>query len=1078
MKGLPYRIGLDIGTNSIGWCVLRLDDQDQPQQILRTGVRIFSEGRKPKDLASLAADRRKARQMRRRHDRVLKRQTRFMGLLIRFGLMPEDDGERLALSALDPYALRKKGLDQPLTTHELGRALYHLAKRRGFQSSRKSKSEDAEKESGKVNSAIGRLKDLLELHNCRTVGELFAYRLERGEPVRVRKDANEEYPFYPQRALVAEEFDLLWQAQSSHHPAHCTEVAYRELRDTLLFQRPLKPVEPGRCRFEPDEPRIPVCSPLFQRYRILADLNHLRIHHDGEERALSLEQRDTLAAALTTRVADKPMTFEDMRKHLKLPRGTAFNFDKDVKRKGFKGDATASIAAALGARWSELNDLQQEAIAVLIEAAADDEQLDAALIALPRNLEASKKIIRSSDNPQRIQPWLDALAALPIGFDEATLKAFLKISLPEDYASLSRKALQRIVPVLEAEVVTYDKAVKQAGYDDHADFYDGVIHPRLPYYGKVLNAYVAPHPRRHEVQGLPDDDKPEQMHLVEKYYGRIANPTVHIGLGQLRQLVNAIIRRWGPPQQIVVELTREFGMSGKRRNELKIEQADRQKNNERIDAELTRLGERINRDNRERYKLWEELGSDDPLRRLCVYSGQKLCLTPNPDAYCVFSSQVEIDHVLPFSRTLDDSLGNKILCIAEANRIKAGDSPHEAFVGGRAGHDWDAILERAKALPVRKQQRFKPDAVDTFLGERGFLDRHLNDTAYLSRVARQYLTAVCPPDQVWVSSGRLTGMLRGLWGLPKDREDHRHHAVDAAVISVCDRRVIQRMAYAAKAAESAGQYRKFKEFPEPWPGFREQLLTWREAMVISHKPDRGAQGGLHNDTNYGMRVPSSKKGQAPIVAHRVPIESIELNNVEVIPGKKGRPAAKVADAVLRERLYRLLLGKNSVEAKKALVEFSKETKIRRVIVHERLSVEPIREAYGEKRPYRYVATAGNHCLLIYRTKADRWEADVITVFDANRRGFDLMRQRGPNGEEVVMRLHKDDMVRLEVDGAMAVMRVVKMSEKSVFLADHREANASANNRYKEYSAEQLRKAAARGVGVDVLGYVNDAGFRP
>jgi CRISPR-associated endonuclease Csn1 len=1080
MKGIPYRIGLDIGTNSIGWCVFRLDENDQPQTILRTGVRIFSEGRRPKDLASLAADRRQARQMRRRHDRVLKRQTWFIRHLIQFGLMPEDDGERLALSALDPYLLRKKGLYEPLTTYELGRALYHLAKRRGFQSSRKTKGTEAENETGKVNTAVARLQRVLKEDECQTVGEWFAKRRERGEPVRVRQNADGEYPFYPQRALVAEEFDLLWHKQAPYHPRQCTDEAYRELRYTLLLQRPLKPVEPGRCRFEPDQPRIPVCSPLFQRYRILADLNHLRIRYDGEDRILTVEQRNILAEALHAYIAEKnaPMSFKQMQQHLKLPRGTTFNFEKDPKRKGFKADANAPIAIALGKRWTQLSNLQQEAIAVLIEAAADDEQLDGALAALPTDLTPTRKIIRSTDNPSRIQPWLEALARLPFEFDAQTRQALLKVSLPDDYGSLSRKALERIIPVLEAEVITYDKAVKKAGYDDHADFYDGVIHTKLPYYGKILGAYVSPHPRRHEVQTVPDDEKPEQMHLVEKYYGRIANPTVHIGLTQLRLLVNAMIRRWGAPRQIVVELAREFGMSGAKRNELKADQKKNQDNNERIDAELLRLGQRINRDNRERYKLWEELGGDDPLCRTCVYSGQRLCLAPNPNARCIFSAEVEIDHILPFSRTLDDSLSNKLLCVVEANRSKADDDPHGAFSGGRGGYDWDAILERAKALPARKQKRFKSGAVDEFLGERSFLDRHLNDTAYLSRVARQYLIAVCPRDQVLVSSGRLTGMLRGLWGLPKDREDHRHHAVDAAVVGVCDRRIIQTMANAAKAAESIGQYRKFKEFPEPWPGFREQLLALREKIVISHKPDRGAQGALHDGTNYGMRALPTKPGQAPLVAHRIAIESVELKNVEDIPGKKGRPAQKVADPVLRERLYKLLIGKSTAESNKALVDFSKKTKIRRVTVHERLSVEPIKNRYGEKKPYRYVATAGNHCLLIYRSSAGTWKAEVVTTFKANQPGFDLIRQTGPNGEPVLLRLHKEDMVLLETSDGPAVLRVVKMSDKSVFLADHRDANASAKKRYKEYSAQQLHDAAARTIGIDVLGYLNDPGFKP
>lgn len=197
---IPYRLGLDIGTNSIGWCVLRLDGNDSPIGIVRAGSRIFSDGRNPKDLASLAATRRQARQARRRHDRVLKRQARFMNGLIRFGLMPAEDSARLALSAHDPYVLRAKGLDSPLTADEFGRALYHLAKRRGFKSSRRDQKTD-EKEAGKIKSAIGNTRKKIEEAGCRTLGEYLAKRHSEGLTTRARLDGKGEYILYSQRSL-------------------------------------------------------------------------------------------------------------------------------------------------------------------------------------------------------------------------------------------------------------------------------------------------------------------------------------------------------------------------------------------------------------------------------------------------------------------------------------------------------------------------------------------------------------------------------------------------------------------------------------------------------------------------------------------------------------------------------------------------------------------------------------------------------------------------------------------------------------------------------------------------------------
>src|SRR3546814_11175684 len=103
--------------------------------------------------------------------------------------------------------------------------------------------------------------------------------------------------------------------------------------------------------------------------------------------------------------------------------------------------------------------------------------------------------------------------------------------------------------------------------------------------------------------------------------------------------------------------------------------------------------------------------------------------------------------------------------------------------------------------------------MDRFKDESGFLPRHLVDTQYLSRLAREYLASLYPgrgdgSSHVWVSPGRLTEMVRRKLGLndllpdhnygggdqPKNRLDHRHHAIDAAVVAIVDRSLLQQMA--------------------------------------------------------------------------------------------------------------------------------------------------------------------------------------------------------------------------------------------------------------------------------------------
>ena len=143
-----YRLGLDLGSNSIGWCAVLLDGKGTPCGVLDAGVRILTPneeaGRDPQSKQSLAANRRAARSMRKRRDRFLRRRDRLMETLIEHGLMPKDKTERKDLEKLDPYWLRAAALGQRLELPEIGRAIFHLNQRRGFKSNRITDSDDSE----------------------------------------------------------------------------------------------------------------------------------------------------------------------------------------------------------------------------------------------------------------------------------------------------------------------------------------------------------------------------------------------------------------------------------------------------------------------------------------------------------------------------------------------------------------------------------------------------------------------------------------------------------------------------------------------------------------------------------------------------------------------------------------------------------------------------------------------------------------------------------------------------------------------------------------------------------------------
>jgi CRISPR-associated endonuclease Csn1 len=211
-----YRLGLDLGANSIGWCLLRLDECGLPCGILDIGVRVYPDGRDPKKNSSLAAERRGARSMRRNRDRYLQRRRKLLNALIRFGFMPADtDAQRIVVQSNEPYKLRGEALHRALDPFELGRVFFQLNQSRGFKSNRKIDRNDAD--GGLIKDAVARTEATLRQNGFLTIGAWLADRHAKRLDVRVRlagTGKTKEYPFYPARAMVEAEFSHIWAAQA------------------------------------------------------------------------------------------------------------------------------------------------------------------------------------------------------------------------------------------------------------------------------------------------------------------------------------------------------------------------------------------------------------------------------------------------------------------------------------------------------------------------------------------------------------------------------------------------------------------------------------------------------------------------------------------------------------------------------------------------------------------------------------------------------------------------------------------------------------------------------------------------
>lgn len=837
-----YYLGIDMGVASIGWGAVSVESK-----WIDCGVRVFPAGvnnfNSPKEKHP-NLDRRSARVMRRRIRRKAERKGIICGFLQELGWMPPEGVERDAWYALDVYALRSRAISEKITLTEFGRIILHLNQRRGFLSLRKSETVSADKETQGMLGSITELQREIDASGHRTLGNyLYHLYLEHGLSVRLRNR-------HTRRSMLHEEFSLIWETQQAFHsdlterlrygrvgriqnPTKVVKPMPREkgislleqfgLENLTFFQRkvywPLNSI--GRCELEPEERRAPVADRRFQEFRMLQEVNNLRIIDNSVpgipvERALSAQERLEVIDYLAGR---KEAKLFDLKKHLckqkkfreslpESPEQVSFNLESGGRTKISALATDYQLAKAYGKDWKKLDEAKRNEIAdALLTPAATDEDIRAALEAIGE-----------------VSP--------------AQIDSLLGVSLPASYGHLSIKALEKLLPHMRGGKLYMardngDSAMHAAGYR-RRDEHEAKELDLLPSFPTLLNP-----------------DSPD----YDPFQAEINNPVVLRSLTELRKVVNGIIRKYGKPERIHLEMARDLKMSPKQRNEYQKRIRDFEKEREEAAKELEMLRIVPNRDAIELYRLWKEQG------HVCIYSGRTISSTD------LFSGDLDIDHIYPYSKSADDSMANKVLCFAKENREKGNRTPCEWLADSKPDR-FEQVLQRAKKLPRNKYKRFLVREVPE-----DFVNRDLNDTAWMSRAARQYLARLFPrPHHVLGVKGAHTAMLRDQWELHsllrddgldlKNREDHRHHALDAIVIALCDRSAIQRLTGACRfelrckdARESGKRIYHLRTtgsvLDAPWEGFREAVQAALNGIWVSHRPRDKISGPLHEDFSYG-----------------------------------------------------------------------------------------------------------------------------------------------------------------------------------------------------------------------------------
>ena len=981
-----YTLGLDLGVGSIGWAALF--DTKLSDETLYMGVRAFDPGTdgdldKGKDESRNVA-RRTARQIRRGVWRTRRRIVKIFNVLKKAGLLPEGEtstpeARQDFLNRLDKelfatyfpnaariekqtflYALRARTLDEKLTLYAVGRSILHLAVRRGFLSNKKitgAKSEKENKEEdGKVKKEISELDAEIAAVGARTVGEYFATLdpMQYGER-RIRGR-------YLGRSQIQAEFDAIWASQARFHPETLTAELRAAVYRAIFYQRPLKSQKGliGRCEFEKTARRVEKGDPAFQEYRIWQRVLDLRLYDSPETpfdaRSLTPEEQDKVAALLNEQAK---ATFNQLRKTLGIKgkpdkddkKATLWRFNFEVDGDGEKellGNRTRTkIVEVLTANNVVKSDAEIDKIAREILLFENEE-------ALARRL-------------RKMFP----------DFDETTAKKLSEISLETTRANISRRAAEKLTAAMKEKRLPL-QTVRQELYPDE----------------------------RHETvfDFLPP---------VFDALGDPRNPVVLRALTELRKVVNAAIRQWGKPASIRVELARDLKRGRKEREKIFFENNKRKKEREQIQEKIKAIcGREARPFEILKWRLWEECGG------VCPYTGKQI----SERQLLGDESPVDVEHIIPLSRSLDDSFANKTLCWAEENReVKRNQTPFECYSGDATR--WNEILERVRQFKGEarqsKLQRFLKEKIDE-----DFASRMLNDTRYISRLATKYLGALygavdgVEPSatdekgtrRIQVSTGGATAWLREEWGLDqvlakkgerpkKNRDDLRHHAVDALVVALVGSKEVQTLSKAAQAASELGLKRNFSNSEIAPPStatgeaFLDVVARAVDRIIVSHRVDRKISGALHNETNYGAEENEGRR------KHRKPLKDFTAAMIDAIVDPKIRQLVREkweengGDAKKFESNPPFMTASDGrrIPIKKARYWKKNTTKgVGRFKLEKQLG-RPLseKEQKAHKR-LRYVETANNSHMEVYaildeNNAVKKWETKVVSLFDAYER---------------------------------------------------------------------------------------------
>mgnify|MGYP000396429345 FL=1 len=830
-------LGIDTGTNSLGWAIV--EKKADEYHLLDKGVNIFQEGVKiEKGIeSSKAADRTAHKAARVRNYRIKLRKIRLLRILSDAHLCPPLSKVELSAwrlkkeypkndlfmqwqgtddeSEKTPYAYRHKCLHECLDFNSmtdryiLGRAFYHIIQRRGFLSNRKDQSVD---DTGKVKESISNLTQEMHDAGYEYLGDYFYSLYNKGEKIRNHYTARNEH--------YLAEFKAICEKQNLDK--NLGPEIVRQIEKAIFNQRPLKSQkgQVGKCVFEKNKTKCPSSHPMYEEFRMLSFINNIKIQtpNDSALRPLSAEERE-LIMPLFFRKSKKQFDFEDIAKKLAPKKHYGFykkssdaempylfNFPMDTSVSGCP--VTAALKDIFGENWID------------------------ALLETYTLAEGKSRLDVVNDIWHALFFYTDETKLAEFGKNRLQLndeeaKKFSEISLPSDYASLSLKAICKILPYLRRDLI-YSHAVFLGNLCEVMPQYEwNMEEMRNAAIGNIIhemNQIDSKDARTFEVcikeylkeQYHVSDEKLKKLYhpsMMEMYprvqrtnnhgvyqlgsprIDSVRNPMAMRSMFRLRKLVNRLLEEGKIDQdtEIHIEFARELNDANKR-NAIAAYTKENQNKNDEARKKIRNLfkaetGNDIEPTDADvlKYVLWEEQG------HICLYTGKQIRISDFVGA----NPKFDIEHTIPRSVGGDSTRMNLTLCDSRFNRETKKtklptELPEHDDIMARI-NDWrekyeslDGQIRRQKKLSKGATTKDQKDAIirkrhllelqrDYWRGKylrftmesvpEGFSRRQGTDISVISKYARLYLKSLF--KHVYTVKGIATSDFRKIWGIQK-----------------------------------------------------------------------------------------------------------------------------------------------------------------------------------------------------------------------------------------------------------------------------------------------------------------------